>query len=113
MPPVSTAPWLLECSSSASSCFCPYLPLPLLQPLRSECQRTLKFVPGSWLAGEGRGCDSLQRSGIPSGHTAFPAARGTCTPPPQCLQKDVLQRLPWQSQTGVPTERAASAGWSS
>lgn len=71
---------------------------------RSECRRVRKFVPGSWLAGEGVDVTSLRHSGsFPVDTQRFLRPDGTCTLCHNTLQKGALQRLPlaltdWRAQ---------------
>ncbi|XP_057592192.1 perforin-1 [Hippopotamus amphibius kiboko] len=79
-------------------------PAPCYTAARSECRRNLKFVPGSWLAGEGVDVTSLQRSGsFPVDTKHFLRPDGTCTLCRNALQKNAPQRLPlaltdWRAQ---------------
>lgn len=70
-------------------------PAPCYTAAHSECQRARKFVPGSWLAGEGVDVTTLQRSGsFPVDTQHFLRPDGTCTLCRNALQKDAPQRLP-------------------
>ncbi|KAJ8795004.1 hypothetical protein J1605_018591 [Eschrichtius robustus] len=79
-------------------------PAPCYTAARSECRRNLKFVPGSWLAGEGVDVTSLRRSGsFPVDTQHFLRPDGTCTLCRNALQQGALQRLPlaltdWRAQ---------------
>ncbi|XP_036854886.2 perforin-1 isoform X1 [Manis javanica] len=101
------------CSSMATCVLLPGLLLLLLPPpapapchtaARSECRRDRKFVPGSWLAGEGVDVTSLRRSGsFPVDTQRFLRPDGTCTLCRNDLQQGDLQRLPlaltdWRAQ---------------
>ncbi|XP_006212937.3 perforin-1 [Vicugna pacos] len=70
-------------------------PAPCYTAARSECRRNLKFVPGSWLAGEGVDVTTLQRSGsFPVDTQRFQRPDHTCTLCRNALQQNALQRLP-------------------
>ncbi|XP_059948089.1 perforin-1 [Mesoplodon densirostris] len=79
-------------------------PAPCYTAARSECRRNLRFVPGSWLAGEGVDVTSLRRSGsFPVDTQRFLRPDGTCTLCRNALQQGALQRLPlaltdWRAQ---------------
>ncbi|XP_029101451.1 perforin-1 [Monodon monoceros] len=79
-------------------------PAPCYTAARSECRRNLKFVPGSWLAGEGVDVTSLRRSGsFPVDTQRFLRPDGTCTLCRNALQQGAVQRLPlaltdWRTQ---------------
>ncbi|XP_053438734.1 perforin-1 [Nycticebus coucang] len=82
----------------------PPAPAPCHTAARSECKRKLKFVPGSWLAGEGVDVTSLRRSGsFPVDTRRFLRPDGTCTLCENALEPGTLQRLPlavtdWHAQ---------------
>ncbi|KAM7072912.1 perforin-1 isoform 1-T7 [Molossus nigricans] len=70
-------------------------PAPCYTAARSECRKVRKFVPGSWLAGEGVDVTSLRHSGsFPVDTRHFLRPDGTCTLCRNTLQKGALQRLP-------------------
>lgn len=93
-------------------------PAPCYTAARSECRRKLKFVPGSWLAGEGVDVTSLRRSGsflVDTRHFLRPD--GTCTLCRNSLQ-NALQRLPlaltsWRAYSLDCQRRVAKAQTSS
>ncbi|KAF6110872.1 perforin 1 [Phyllostomus discolor] len=95
------------------------VPAPCHTAARSECRRrNLKFVPGSWLAGEGVDVTSLRRSGsflVDTRHFLRPD--GTCTLCRNSLQ-NTLQRLPlaltdWRAYSSVCRRHVAKAQTSS
>lgn len=93
-------------------------PAPCYTAARSECQRDRKFVPGSWLAGEGVDVTSLRRSGsflVDTQHFLRPD--GTCTLCRNNLQ-NALQRLPlaltdWRAYSSACRRHVAKAQTSS
>ncbi|XP_036911707.1 perforin-1 isoform X1 [Sturnira hondurensis] len=94
-------------------------PAPCYTAARSECQRNSKFVPGSWLAGEGVDVTSLRRSGsflVDTQHFLRPD--GTCTLCRNSLQENALQRLPlaltdWRAYSSACRRHVAKAQTSS
>lgn len=80
-------------------------PAPCYTAARSECRKVRKFVPGSWLAGEGVDVTSLRHSGsFPVDTQRYQRRDGTCTLCHNPLQKGAQQRLPlalthWRAQS--------------
>nr|XP_020017724.1 perforin-1 isoform X2 [Castor canadensis] len=70
-------------------------PAPCYTAARSECKKNHKFVPGSWLAGEGIDVTTLLRSrAFPVDTQKFQRPDGTCTLCKNALQQNAVQRLP-------------------